>query len=277
MLKTRVMTAVVMLGVLLGALFGLSALAFAAFALVVASVAAWEFARLVGRDAASQKRFAAMIALACIAVGWFVPGTTGVGAPAAGEATLLLGIFGVATLFWVLVCPLWLRQRWSLGRKNPTVGGVLALVVLVPTWLAMLALRQQGVWTLLGAMAVAWVADIAAYFVGRAFGKRKLAPEISPGKTVAGAYGAIVGVAVYCAIIAQVSGRSLGADVFAVAFLAVLLTAVSIWGDLLESLLKRQVGVKDSSQLLPGHGGVMDRIDSLTAVLPVTALALMML
>ena len=137
---------------------------------------------------------------------------------------------------------------------------------------ALVQLRQLGPWPLLGLMAVVWIADIAAYFSGRAFGKHKLAPQISPGKTWEGAAGAVVGVVAYGLLLRGLNpplaalGGLLGATLA-----LLLLTSVSIAGDLFESLLKRQAGIKDSSQLLPGHGGVLDRIDSLTSTLPLVA------
>ena len=135
---------------------------------------------------------------------------------------------------------------------------------------------------LLAAMAVVWVADIAAYFVGRAIGRRKLAPGISPGKSWEGAFGAVAFVVVYGFVVAY-SWPQLGlpnpsglSGILGFAAGLVLLTAVSIVGDLFESLAKRQAGVKDSGNILPGHGGILDRIDSLTSTLPLVALTLML-
>jgi phosphatidate cytidylyltransferase len=132
---------------------------------------------------------------------------------------------------------------------------------------------------MLAVMALVWVADIAAYFAGRAFGRHKLAPAISPGKTWEGVAGAIAGVLIYGAAVLSYSplAGKLPLPTAALAALLVLLTAVSVMGDLFESLLKRQAGIKDSSQLLPGHGGVLDRIDALTSTLPVAALILHLL
>ena len=148
------------------------------------------------------------------------------------------------------------------------------MVLLVPPSLAIAHLRLLSPWLLLGVMAAVWVADIAAYFTGRAFGRRKLAPSISPGKSWEGAYGAVAGVCAYgLACLSYIGypvaepGKLVLALVGLVAF-----TAVSIIGDLFESLVKRQAGVKDSGTLLPGHGGILDRIDSLTSTLPLVAL-----
>ncbi|PKO49753.1 MAG: phosphatidate cytidylyltransferase, partial [Betaproteobacteria bacterium HGW-Betaproteobacteria-21] len=155
-----------------------------------------------------------------------------------------------------------------------SAGVAVGLIVMVPPALALAHLRQLGPWLLLGIMAMVWVADIAAYFSGRAFGRRKLAPGISPGKTWEGAAGAVVGVLAFgYAVLYAFGGAQVPGWVFGVAFpLLFAFTAVSIIGDLFESLLKRQAGVKDSGALLPGHGGILDRIDSLTSTLPLAGL-----
>jgi phosphatidate cytidylyltransferase len=122
-------------------------------------------------------------------------------------------------------------------------------------------------------MALVWVADIAAYFAGRAFGKRKLAPSISPGKSWEGVYGALAGVTVYMVINGLLGNPLLGAAPgLGVVVATLVLTPVSVLGDLFESAMKREAGVKDSSGLLPGHGGVLDRVDALASTLPVAAL-----
>lgn len=156
-------------------------------------------------------------------------------------------------------------------------------LVIVPAGVALVVLRDIDPWMLLAAMSVVWVADIAAYFVGRAFGKRKLAPSISPGKSWEGAIGAVVFVLIFGIVVAT-TWPALGVDIrrgvgtqLAYAAVLVLLTGVSIVGDLFESLAKRQAGVKDSGSILPGHGGLLDRIDSLTSTLPLVALALVLL
>src|SRR5690606_2292618 len=128
-------------------------------------------------------------------------------------------------------------------------------------------------WVLLGTMAVVWVADIAAYFSGRAFGRHKLAPSISPGKTWEGAAGAAVAVLVFGFGMLAMRGAELQGGVAVIAGVLLAWTAVSIVGDLFESLLKRQAGLKDSGSILPGHSGILDRIDSLTSTLPIVALA----
>lgn len=174
--------------------------------------------------------------------------------------------------------PFWFRYKWTLAG-NDMFGYLLGALVILPTWVAMVALNAVNTWLMLAVMALVWVADIAAYFAGRAFGRRKLAPNISPGKTWEGVAGAVVGVLVYGSLVLSLSplGGQLPLPWPVLALLLLVLTAVSVMGDLFESLLKRQAGIKDSSQLLPGHGGVLDRIDALTSTLPVAALILYLL
>ena len=155
-------------------------------------------------------------------------------------------------------------------------------IVMWPTWFAFVVLRDASPWLLLAVAAVIWVADIAAYFAGKRFGKHKLAPAVSPGKTWEGVMGALAGVAVYGIVLTLVA-RSQPTPISAifdsaygvpVVVAMLVLAALSIVGDLLESWMKRGVGLKDTSSLLPGHGGVLDRIDALTSTLPVAALAI---
>jgi phosphatidate cytidylyltransferase len=191
---------------------------------------------------------------------------------AAWRTTLVSSVYGLALVFWVVAVPAWLHFRWRLSS-----GWLLAAagwLVLVPAWLAITLLQQVPVALLLTLGAV-WIADTAAYFVGRRFGRRKLAPEISPGKTIEGAVAAFVAVAIYAAAIGAffLPGANL-ADRLALLLFGAMLTAFSIAGDLFESWMKRQAGAKDSGDMLPGHGGVLDRIDSMTAALPFAALFL---
>ena len=178
-----------------------------------------------------------------------------------------------SAVFWILLMPCWLRFKWAL-RGNDFAGYLTGMIVILPTWVAMSVLYAVTPWLLLAAMALVWVADISAYFSGRAFGRHKLAPAISPGKTWEGVAGAVVGVLIYGGMVWVLSPLALHMNFSAVMLGALLigLTAISVIGDLFESLLKRQAGIKDSSQLLPGHGGVLDRIDSLTSTLPLVAL-----
>ena len=151
-------------------------------------------------------------------------------------------------------------------------------IALTGAWVALVALQARSPWLVLAAMAIVWIADTAAYFAGRAFGRHKLAPQVSPGKTWEGVYGALAAVAVYALALvplADAAGHSGVVTPAAVAgwvACALVLVALSVEGDLFESLLKRHAGAKDSGRLLPGHGGVLDRIDALLAAMPAAAL-----
>lgn len=175
---------------------------------------------------------------------------------------------GIAAIFWVCIVPVWLVRGVAQARSSALF--LAGFVVLVPASLAMATLEPRQ---LLAVLALVWVADSAAYFVGRALGRRKLAPSISPGKTWEGALGGVAGALVWAIIC-----RRIFEDVAWTPYLAAaaILAAVSIVGDLFESAAKRRAGVKDSGALLPGHGGILDRIDSATAVLPLAALLLML-
>jgi phosphatidate cytidylyltransferase len=184
-------------------------------------------------------------------------------------------VYVLSAILWLVIVPAWLLAGWQV--KRPLLMALVGWLVLIPTGLAMLDLRLDHPWWLLGMMALVWVADISAYFAGLRFGKNKLAPTISPGKTWEGVVGAMVGVAA-CIVLAWV--LSPYADQYVL--LPSLLLAGCCWvglaivGDLFESAIKRQAGVKDSGALLPGHGGLLDRIDALTSTLPIAALAMLL-
>jgi phosphatidate cytidylyltransferase len=269
MLKTRVITALVLMALLLPSIFFLPQAVWALLVAAFIGVAAWEWGALLKWSEMARRVLGGVTALLCAGLSLWDPAAIGATNELVADRAWVLVLYGLSALFWCLVIPFWLRSQWQLS------GGVFGLlvgaVVLLPTWLAMVQLRTLGPWVLLAIFAVVWVADIAAYFAGRAFGQRKLAPSISPGKTWAGAYGAIIGVQVYGVFVRSVGAVDApGLPVWVAALLVV--TAISIIGDLYESLLKRKAGIKDSSNVLPGHGGVLDRIDSLTSTLPVVAL-----
>lgn len=276
MLRQRVITALVLLAVLLPALFAASPWPFAAFALVAVAAAGWEWGRLNGLAGSAALVMGAALAAAC-ALAWVLGWTEAVPA----------GLWWIALLVWVLGGAYVLRSGvagWP--RLAPAGRWVLGFVLLWTAWLAMTSARQIGITFILSVMCIVWVADIAAYFGGRAFGRRKLAPAISPGKSWEGVYSGMAGAVVlaFAWLMVDRSGLAAGGAswftrldtrlgsvgmVFAVMFLA----AMSVVGDLVESLVKRSAGAKDSSGLLPGHGGVLDRVDALLPVLPL-ALAL---
>jgi len=268
MLRTRVITALVLVTGLLAAMFLLPAAGWLALAALVCAGAAWEWGGLGGFSTRQRGLFAALMGAACLLVGAMSGLAQERAVPPGGLAALYI----LGGLFWLAVVPFWLARKWRIRGLASVVA--VGLVVLLPPALALAHLRLVSPWVLLAAMAAVWVADIAAYFAGRAFGRHKLAPAISPGKTWEGAGGAVVGVLVFGLILiaTRAPGMLNGPALAVAAALLIALTALSIQGDLFESLLKRQAGVKDSGTLLPGHGGILDRIDSLTSTLPLVGL-----
>lgn len=268
MLKTRVITALVLVGVLLPSLFWLPQSAWALLTAAVIGVAAWEWGALLGWQQGARRLLGVATALICVGLAQVDPAALGIGTftPA---APWVVALYTLSVVFWIFLIPLWLNRQW---RLSSLAGLLVGAVVLLPTWLALVQLRAVHPGVLLAVMALVWMADIAAYFAGRKFGRNKLAPSISPGKTQEGALGAFIGVMLYGLVIGHflLAGK---VPLTAWMLALVLATAVSIIGDLFESLLKRKAGIKDSSNILPGHGGVLDRIDSLTSTLPLAALA----
>jgi phosphatidate cytidylyltransferase len=263
-LKARVLTAVVLVPLLLAAMLFLPNPAFALVTLVPAALGAHEWARLCRFSPAWRYISIAGLVLAgllLVAAQWCAPDAA---------ATAASWLYLAALLFWSIAAPAWLYFKWpARGRAAMLLTGWL---VLLPSWLAFASLQKSPV-LLLMILLVVWIADTAAYFAGRRFGRRKLAPAISPGKTWEGVIGAAVAVLAYGVAVgfALQPGASAYDRIGFLVFIAVL-TAFGIIGDLFESWVKRQAGAKDSGALLPGHGGVLDRIDSLTAAMPFAAL-----
>jgi phosphatidate cytidylyltransferase len=272
MLKTRVITAIVLLAVFLPVTLLAPVGAFGALIAFVLVFAAWEWARLLKLDGAGPVVYALIAAVALVA-------STRLGVGLRPPRPF----FEAAAVFWVLAGPFVLMRKPVLAHGAWRLFLFLAgIVVFVACWHALVAARIEGVSFVLSLLLVVWLADIGAYFAGKAFGKHKLAPAISPGKTWEGAAGGWLAVIVVAT--AATLTRALEPTLFSdlaqrlgtVRSLVALtvLVAFSVVGDLFESMLKRQAGVKDSSGLLPGHGGVLDRIDALLPVLPLAMLLL---
>ena len=261
MLKQRVATAAALLAVFLAANFYLSTFAWGLLILVPITLGAWEWAALARFPRNLQIAFVAVAVVSCIAL-LFDRTESQV---SAGAIALV-----IAVAFWCLLVPLWLWRGW-----RPVSMGVLAVtgwLLLVPSWYGTLILHRQPR-VLLALLAVVWIADSAAYFTGRRFGRHKLAPTISPGKTWEGVGGAIAAVLLYGLFLQRLLlPEEVGLHGPSLYLLLALMTVLGILGDLFESWMKRQAGVKDSGRLLPGHGGVLDRIDALTAAVPLAAL-----
>lgn len=266
MLKQRLLTVAVVLPLFLWALFAASPSMWAALMGLVSLVAAWEWARLAKMSTFACVFFQGIIVVACGAAYW-VEQTLPAGVYGSSMGTLA---YGLLAAFWALWVPLWLARRWRIS--NQWLLGLLGIALLVPLAHTMLILQPQP-WRLIGLMAVVWVADTAAYAAGRMYGRHKLAPAISPGKTWEGVAGAAIAVMLYVVCVATLFPQAY-AGVLPMLVIGVIMLVLSIEGDLLESWMKRVAGVKDSGKVLPGHGGVLDRIDALTGALPIAAFAL---
>lgn len=266
MLKSRIATALVIAPITLLAVFFLPQQAFSLFVAVIVLMGAWEWTammRLVSR--AQRTVYVLLVLLGIVMVQRFLPSFEHV-------------IFGFSGIFWLFATALVIvypraSQLWC----GPKTKAIIGICVLVPTWASIIYIRElaQGPWLIVYMFLIVWGADTGAYFAGKRFGKRKLMPRVSPAKSWAGVGGATVTVLLvsllYQPFLMFLANLSLGVYV-----LAVVLLFSSVIGDLTESMFKRQCGVKDSGSILPGHGGIMDRIDSLTAAAPVFALCLIM-
>ena len=300
MLLPRILTAIVLLAILIPALLSPNPLPFAGIGLLMMGAAAWEWGRMNSRFVTSRWVLVAVTLALCLLGAQHLSAAPGtyrfvLSSPAEQEVLQVSGLAGqrplwlAAALCWLLGAA-WLLKRGVAGWPRMASGFRLMLgaAVLSAAWLGMMQLRLIGVNTLLSAMCLVWLADTGAYAAGRAWGKRKLAPSISPGKSWEGVAGGLLAVLVLAAFwlwldgayAAQLDAPSLYTQLQSkwgwagLAAALLLLAAMSVVGDLIESLMKRAAGVKDSSQLLPGHGGVLDRID---ALLPTFVLAMALL
>jgi len=264
MLKQRLLTAAILLPLMLAGMFFLPNAAWMLLILAPTGMGAYEWAKLGRFSAKARAGFVAVVVLSgllLMLVQWRMP---------ALATNLSAWLYLLALVFWAIVVPGWLYFKWH--ASAPAVMMATGWTVLVPAWLAVATLQKSAA-LLLMLLLVVWIADTAAYFAGRRFGRHKLAPQISPGKTWEGVAGATIAVLVYGLAVGVVLQP--GANVYDRAGLLVficVLTAFSIVGDLFESWIKRRAGAKDSGELLPGHGGILDRIDSVTAAMPFAAL-----
>jgi len=267
-LKQRVLTASVPLSLLLACLFLLPSAGWQLLTSLPIALAAGEWARLAGFGKPKRIAFVGVLIASCLG---FIAAFSSERYSAGALAFSSL-LYVAALMFWAIAVPLWLYRGWRVTQ--PLLMGVVGWMVLVPTWLAAAHL-QGSPWLMLAVLLVVWIADTAAYFSGRRFGRRKLAPQISPGKTWEGVIGAFVAVLIYASVASFVLQPSANfCDRLVTLIFVAALTVLSMTGDLYESWIKRGAGAKDSGSLLPGHGGLLDRIDSLTAALPFAALYL---
>ncbi|MEZ5561439.1 MAG: phosphatidate cytidylyltransferase [Gammaproteobacteria bacterium] len=259
-LLKRVLTAIVLVALLLGILFAAPPAAATGAAVLLMLLAAREWTAFLGAVRPLVRHvYLLLLAGSYAASYWLIP------------EWLDLAIVLWAALAWWLVALVWIL-RYPVPI-SPFAAGLAGIFVLVPAWISLVSILQvegQGPALLLLALAMIWAADIGAYFAGRRWGRLKLAPRVSPGKTLEGVAGGLLG----AVLTAGVGGSVLGLPLAAMLPLGLCVAAISVVGDLTESMFKRSVGIKDSGRLFPGHGGVLDRIDSITAAAPLFALAL---
>ena len=265
MLKQRIITALWLVPLALVGFFALQGAAYYLFIATVVGLAAWEWARLAGYDTPAQRVvYGVFVALNVLLL--------------SAQSGLLMPVLYLAGAWWLVAIVMVVSFPASTAYWGGNLGKrLMGLVILLPAGLGLLALKQQpqGNWLILSLMLLVWCADIGAYFIGRAIGKRKLAARVSPGKSWAGLVGGLV-TSLVVALGLAYSFKVPSSQLPWLLLGAAVVVLFSVVGDLTESMFKRQVGIKDSSQLLPGHGGVLDRIDSLTAAVPVFTLLVLL-
>lgn len=269
MLSTRLFTALVLLTALLAALFYLPNIFWAVLLLGLTVTAAREWCRL-GRFSVEQT---VLYMIFTTLLGGELLFLISVIVSRNPIDTSMISFYIASAIFWLLAVPFQLAIARSI--RNVWLFMLMGWLVLMPACLSLYQLRAIDPLLLLGFMSVVWISDSTAYFAGRAYGKHKLAPKISPGKTWEGVFAALVAVLIYALIWFYLANREQALIGWLIPLLLIL-ALLGIVGDLFESLLKRQAGVKDSGNILPGHGGILDRIDALLPVLPVATLSVIL-
>ncbi len=281
MLKQRIITALILAPAAIAAIFYLPLIYFAILLLVIIGIGAWEWGPFMGFDTTTRRVGFVGTTLFLIAGIWTSVSLNDLWLNSGQLHSYALAVLWLAIAWWIFSAFLMFSypNASSFWSKHRSVRGVFGWLTLVPTWLAFMVIRTNdyqvdtyhGAQLLMFLLLMVWSADIGAYFVGKAFGKTKLMPNVSPGKTLEGFLGGIASACILVAITAYILAWN-QEQVITVLLVTVLITTVSVLGDLNESMFKRQAGVKDSGSILPGHGGILDRIDSLTATAPVFAL-----
>jgi len=259
-LRQRVITAVALVAFLLAVMLGLPSFATIWLVTILILIGAWEWAAFIGKGGnGSRAAFTAVVG-ALLAGCLYLLGA----APEAVQVVLTVAVaWWMVAFLWVCFAP---------ARVHPLAAGLAGLLALVPCWLALVyvTLRTGKPYWVLFTLALVWAADTGAFFAGRWFGRVPLAPRVSPKKTWEGVFGGVLA----SALVAWIVARYISVDVWPFVVACIAVAAVSIIGDLTESMLKRAVGLKDSGTVFPGHGGMLDRIDSVTAAAPALVFAL---
>jgi len=270
MLKKRVITALVLISVFGSVLFLSSPRVFNVFLALVLLASSWEWANLCGiRSPLKRILYALLMLIAGVLLHWL-------NAIQRAELFDVESVLLIACVWWA-VALLWIQGYPSsvVLWKASWMRMLMGMLVLLPTWVALSCLRGMpgGEYLVLSVVLIVAATDIGAYFSGKKFGRRKLAPLVSPGKSWEGVVGGVLSAALLCAVFVVITQRE---DFYILLVVVLPAAMVSVLGDLLESMLKRHRGIKDSSRLLPGHGGVLDRIDGLVAAVPVFTLTLLL-
>ena len=281
MLKQRIITALILAPAAIAAIFYLPLMYFAALLVVIIGIGAWEWGPLMGFDTTARRIGFVITNIMLIAGIWAVISPDKLWINTAELHSYALILLWLAVAWWVFSAFLMFSYPKASGfwSNHRSVRGMFGWLTLVPTWLAFMVIRTNdyqvdtyhGAQLLMFLFLMVWSADVGAYFVGKALGKNKLMPNVSPGKTFEGFLGGVV----FACVLVTITAFQLAWDkdqIITALLVTILITTVSVLGDLNESMFKRQAGVKDSGSILPGHGGILDRIDSLTATAPIYAL-----
>jgi phosphatidate cytidylyltransferase len=286
LLKQRIITALILAPAAISAIFYLPLNYFAGLFMAIIAVGAWEWGPLMGFETKSKRSIFVISTCALIALIWSTMPLESIWLSDTHLQSNAMSLLWLSVVWWllsgVLMCSY--PKKSSFWTKYSAIRGVFGWLTLIPTWLAFVVIRSNnypedpyhGAQLLMFLFLMVWSADIGAYFVGKAFGKHKLMPSVSPGKTIEGFLGGVFFACVFIAIAAYQLNWDIE-RVTIVLLVTALITTISVLGDLSESMFKRQAGVKDSGSILPGHGGILDRIDSLTATAPIFALCYVLL
>lgn len=269
MLLPRLITALILLPLVLGAIWFAPASGLYALFSVAALLVANEWAALMGLSQARQRAAYVAVTGGVLALLWFVP----------NSQMVITVLMGIAILWWLYATHLILGYPERLPQ-TPTrpVMGTLGLLMLAPAIAALAVVHglENGAWKVIYVFGIVWAADVGAYFAGRTLGRNKLLPKVSPGKTREGAVGGLVTVMLWAALVGPFAFAPQGSQWLVLLLLTLTAATLSIVGDLVISMFKRRTGIKDTGSLLPGHGGLLDRVDSLLAAAPVMALGLLL-
>lgn len=265
MLKQRILTAIILIPIMLGIIIYLPMTAFLIFTTLFTLAAAWEWSKLMQLTSNKARALYVGIMLLCLIAALFIP---------------IFGMLIVSAVWWVIALLLLVSYSNNIRfwNRSTIVRGIMGVLVLVPCWAAINFIRndRDGLYALLYLLALIWIADSVAYFIGRKWGTTKLAESISPKKSVQGVVAALISTVIISMAASWFSQNAAAVWIWGI-LLSLITVIFSIIGDLFESMLKREADLKDSGAILPGHGGILDRIDSLTAAAPIFVLGAILL